>query len=544
MAAGRTIRVDAATRKAQADASNPRASAWVSANAGSGKTYVLARRVIRLLLAGTDPGRDPLPDLHQGGGGARWRRACSTNSRALDDALRRRPGARDRRGRGAPGGRRRPRPRPAPVRARPRDAGRPEDPDDPRLLRKAAAPVPVRGECRRAFRGARRARRQHPRRQRAPERPRRRCRPTPRDRSGWRSAIVLAAAGDMVNEDSVAEFVEKRDRLRAWITAAGSLEKALDRAADGARTGARRDGRRAPCGDRRRVCLHGRRYRAGWWTCLASGGNEDQKAARAPRALSRRERMPRSGSMPISHFWLTKDGEAARQPRHQSASKARWPGLDERLEAERARLDDAARPHRGRRLLRVERGDAPPRRCGDRGIRAAEDGARRPRLRGPDRQDRRPAPARRGVALGALQARPRPRPHPGRRGAGHQPAPVAGDRRAGRGILRRRRRSARRRGRSLPSATRSSRSSPSRARCRLVRAHADRPRGASPRRRAAPGPTRNSISRSARCRWSSRRSTRSSPAPAAHDGPVRRRRSADPQRAAPERIPAASSSGR
>ena len=57
VAAARTIRVDAATKKAQADASNPRGSAWVSANAGSGKTHVLALRVIRLLLAGTDPGR-------------------------------------------------------------------------------------------------------------------------------------------------------------------------------------------------------------------------------------------------------------------------------------------------------------------------------------------------------------------------------------------------------------------------------------------------------------------------------------------------------
>ena len=38
-------------------ASNPAASAWVGANAGSGKTYVLTARVIRLLLEGTPPGR-------------------------------------------------------------------------------------------------------------------------------------------------------------------------------------------------------------------------------------------------------------------------------------------------------------------------------------------------------------------------------------------------------------------------------------------------------------------------------------------------------
>jgi ATP-dependent helicase/nuclease subunit A len=37
----------------QIEASDPATSAWVSANAGSGKTYVLAQRVIRLLLEGT-----------------------------------------------------------------------------------------------------------------------------------------------------------------------------------------------------------------------------------------------------------------------------------------------------------------------------------------------------------------------------------------------------------------------------------------------------------------------------------------------------------
>ncbi len=41
----------------QHQASDPAASAWVSANAGSGKTYVLAQRVIRLLLDGTDPAK-------------------------------------------------------------------------------------------------------------------------------------------------------------------------------------------------------------------------------------------------------------------------------------------------------------------------------------------------------------------------------------------------------------------------------------------------------------------------------------------------------
>src|SRR5262249_44893390 len=39
----------------QIAASDPNVSAWVAANAGSGKTHVLALRVIRLLLAGVAP---------------------------------------------------------------------------------------------------------------------------------------------------------------------------------------------------------------------------------------------------------------------------------------------------------------------------------------------------------------------------------------------------------------------------------------------------------------------------------------------------------
>ena len=49
--------VDPRTADTQAKATNPFGSAWVSANAGSGKTFVLSRRVIRLLLAGIEPSR-------------------------------------------------------------------------------------------------------------------------------------------------------------------------------------------------------------------------------------------------------------------------------------------------------------------------------------------------------------------------------------------------------------------------------------------------------------------------------------------------------
>src|SRR6201747_970248 len=47
--------IPSAVRATQARASDPAASAFVSANAGSGKTHVLVQRVIRLLLDGVSP---------------------------------------------------------------------------------------------------------------------------------------------------------------------------------------------------------------------------------------------------------------------------------------------------------------------------------------------------------------------------------------------------------------------------------------------------------------------------------------------------------
>ncbi len=45
------------TRAKQWQASDPKASAWVAANAGSGKTYVLTQRVLRLLFQGVQPSK-------------------------------------------------------------------------------------------------------------------------------------------------------------------------------------------------------------------------------------------------------------------------------------------------------------------------------------------------------------------------------------------------------------------------------------------------------------------------------------------------------
>ena len=49
--------IPAAVTERQIEASDPGHSVFVAANAGSGKTHVLAQRVIRLLLSGVDPAR-------------------------------------------------------------------------------------------------------------------------------------------------------------------------------------------------------------------------------------------------------------------------------------------------------------------------------------------------------------------------------------------------------------------------------------------------------------------------------------------------------
>ncbi len=76
------------TAVSQARASDPGNSAWVSANAGSGKTHVLAQRVIRLLLRGTDPARILCLTYTRAAAANMSNRVFSTLSEwtALDDA--------------------------------------------------------------------------------------------------------------------------------------------------------------------------------------------------------------------------------------------------------------------------------------------------------------------------------------------------------------------------------------------------------------------------------------------------------------------------
>ncbi len=126
------------TRRAQRDAADPRASVWVSANAGTGKTHVLTQRVLRLLLAGTKPERILCLTYTKAAAAEMSKRVFDTLAlwvtmpnaelaRQIAD-LCDRPGARRRGGAGAHA-----------VRRRHRDARRPQGADHPLVLRAPAA---------------------------------------------------------------------------------------------------------------------------------------------------------------------------------------------------------------------------------------------------------------------------------------------------------------------------------------------------------------------------------------------------------------------
>ena len=147
------LRYPAGNAGKQHEASNPNQSVWVSANAGSGKTHVLASRVIRLLLQGVAPTKILCLTFTKAAAANMATRVfdkLASWTQLSDDDLVRQIVAT-----GAP----------APsdqqmiagaktFRADARDSRRLKNPDDPRLLRTAAAFVSVRGQCPVALRSA------------------------------------------------------------------------------------------------------------------------------------------------------------------------------------------------------------------------------------------------------------------------------------------------------------------------------------------------------------------------------------------------------
>ena len=209
------------TRRNQAAAADPTASAWVSANAGTGKTHVLTLRMLRLLLAGTEPAR--ILGAAQPGQGAAAEMATRVFARladwvtagdeALPTALRELLDRLRSAGGDAP--------RPPTVRAGDRDARRPQGADHPRLLRAAVhSASPWRPACRPASRSSTIT-------------PATRCWPRPPTRSSPRlpRAAPGTPLGDALKrtiaytaessfDDLLADALRHRDWLNAQLTPA------------------------------------------------------------------------------------------------------------------------------------------------------------------------------------------------------------------------------------------------------------------------------------------------------------------------------------
>ena len=214
-----------AVRATQARASDPAASAFVSANAGSGKTHVLVQRVIRLLLDDVAPEKILCITFTKAAAANMAERVFTTlghwvtlDDDALDAAIRDAGIAASQRTLAQVGAQT--------VCLRAGDAGRAEGADHPRAVHAAAAAIPVRGQCAGAVCRARRPRPERDDGARQSRRFSSRRRAIPTAPPAARCMTAMASAADVTFKDVVREACLSRDHFMAWTDAAGSAQAA------------------------------------------------------------------------------------------------------------------------------------------------------------------------------------------------------------------------------------------------------------------------------------------------------------------------------
>ena len=425
-----------AVLRVQIEASDPAASAWVAANAGSGKTHVLAQRVIRLLLDGVEPAKILGITFTKAAAANMANRVFKTlrewtslDDAALDDAIRKVSDL-------VPDAARR-------ARARRLFAVALESPGGlkvqtihafcTRVLHQfpfeanVAARFDVLDEAAESqllsevgldvFLEAARQ---------------------PDGALGRALAVATAEVADQTFKEVVGEAIRKRDIVRAWIDHGGSVDAAV----------ADLCGTLGIAGDDtieaiEKEMTEGPLLPASQWhvlaKALAQGSKNDQEQARRLAAAFAATGVERAD------LYLQVFFTGSLEPRQRLITKATEvgePQLAECLVRRTHAAVDAGGAPQGRRLPRSHRGPHRHRRCRDLPLPGGKGPARPARLRRPHRQS--PVPAPRGPrGLGALQARPGHRSRADRRGAGHEPEAM-GDRPAADGrILCRRRRTCR-----------------------------------------------------------------------------------------------------
>ena len=242
----------------------------------------------------------------------------------------------------------------AAVRARAGNAGRTEGADHPRLLHAAPASVPVRGQCRRALRRARRRRADAASRAidaRRVARGRRRSRRPARPGAGDRD--------DRGRRPDVSRRRARSDRPARRDHRAGSGRRRRGRGDRRAVARARRRSGRRHCDRSKRSSLPAPRSRRRNGPRsprrLAQGGKTDAEQARPVRRARGAVAAP-SGSRPISIFSALRPN--ARRANPSSPRRSRTRTWCERLNAGAAARLRAARTPPRRHLPRPQRGAA------------------------------------------------------------------------------------------------------------------------------------------------------------------------------------------
>jgi ATP-dependent helicase/nuclease subunit A len=324
-------RPDDATRVLQAKATDPARSVWVTANAGSGKTFVLSRRVIRLLLSGTEPSRILCLTFTKAAAAEMARRVFDELGRwtalsdvELSDAIAELEGM-----------------PPAPrrlVAARRLFARALDTPGGlkiqtihafcERLLHQFPFEANVPGhfevlDDRTATELKDEARRMVLARAAA----------EPHGTFGAALATIVARVSDRTFEDSLEQFIDARDRLRTWIAAADGIESSLAglKATLGVEQSAA-ELRGSFVADSALDLAEARRL----VDRLSASGTNDQKSAERLRPFVEAAEVA-ARHQALIDFFFTDEGKPRSAPVTKKFAKD-WPGLEDLLAGEGARL--------------------------------------------------------------------------------------------------------------------------------------------------------------------------------------------------------------
>ena len=423
----------AETQRNQAAAADPASSAWVSANAGTGKTHVLTMRVLRLLLAGTAPERILALTYTKAAAAemskrvfarlAEWVTAPDAELSGKLEKLLDRPPTTEESDRArqlfaiaieTPGG----------LKVQtihafcerllqrfPLEAGVPpgfailDDHERSRLLAEAADETL--GEATSA--------------------------------AGTPLARALGVAIKYSTDFNFDQLLAEVAREQAWLDAAARLGDAGDetfaaaeaiyRRAIGIGPDVRREDVEAELAsllsetDLRRAAGH-----------PGLGLAQRRQGLRARRRRAARQGAPATAIDALCAVFITGNGDPRKNLMTQRTGR-RAPRRTRPADARPAAMRGPQCRARQAHAARGRHGAAGARQRGHAALRRGQGAPRRARLRRPGRQDGQPSALLGRGRVGALQARWRPRPHPGRRGAGHEPRAVERDPRAGRGVL-------------------------------------------------------------------------------------------------------------